>query len=109
MNSKIYSVYILTNQHNTVLYVGVTNNLELRVFQHKAKLNKGFTSKYQCQKLVYFEEYKDVRQAIHREKQLKKYKRAWKENLIKQFNPEWKDFSEGWYDKKEFEMFLKQL
>ena len=107
MKSKIYFVYILANRHNTVLYTGVTNNLELRVFQHKAKLNKGFTSKYQCQKLIYFEEYKDVREAIHREKQIKKYKRTWKENLINEFNPEWKDLSEGWYDPKEFEMLLR--
>ena len=109
MRSKIYGVYILSNNRNTVLYTGVTNNLELRVFQHKVKLNKGFTSKYQCQKLLYFEEFRDIREAIHREKQLKKYKRVWKENLIDQKNPEWNDLSEGWYDQKEFEMYKKSI
>ena len=107
LKSKIYSVYILSNHRHTVLYVGVTNNLELRVFQHKAKLNKGFTSKYNCEKLLYYEEFRDVREAINREKQVKKYRREWKENLINQMNPEWNDLSEGWYDEMEFKTFVR--
>jgi putative endonuclease len=103
-----YFVYILTNINNTVLYVGVTNNLESRVFDHKVKRNKcSFTAKYNCDKLVYFEEYTDVKEAIHREKQLKRYLRKWKEELIEKDNPEWNDLADGWYDKKEFELFKK--
>ncbi len=100
----VYYVYILTNPRHTVLYTGVTNNLEHRVFDHKAKNNKGFTAKYNCSELVYFEEFNDINEAIHREKQLKKYHRKWKNELIDQSNPKWTDLSEGWYDKREFEL-----
>lgn len=93
-----YYVYILTNKRHTVLYTGVTNNLERRIFQHKTKFNKGFTSKYNCDQLVYFEEYSSVREAIHREKQLKKYLRKWKIELITKMNPDWRDLSNEWYD-----------
>ena len=102
------SVYILTNTHKTVFYVGVTNNLDRRVFQHKVKMNKGFTSHYNCDQLVYFEDYNDIREAIHREKQLKKYHRAWKMELIEEMNPGWKDLSDGWYDPREFENFKRE-
>ena len=102
-----YYVYILTNRHYTVFYTGVTNDLELRVFQHKAKLNQGFTAKYNCDKLVYFEEFSDVNDAIHREKQLKKYRRQWKKELINKMNPAWKDLSDGWHDPREFTSFIK--
>ena len=97
---RTYFVYLLTNQHNTVLYTGVTSDLEQRVFEHKTKQYRGFTSKYNCDKLVYVEEFDAVEEAIKREKQLKKYRREWKENLIAEINPEWKDLSEGWYDTK---------
>ncbi len=90
------------------MYVGVTNHLETRVFQHKAKINRGFTHKYNCDRLVYFEEFGSIRAAIHREKQLKKYKRAWKEALIESFNPSWTDLSEGWYHPSEFELYWRQ-
>ena len=90
-----------------MFYTGVTNNLTLRVFQHKARINPGFTSKYNCNCLLYFEEFKDVRDAIHREKQIKKYKRERKKNLINSMNPEWRDLSEGWYDQREFKAFEK--
>ena len=103
----IYSVYILTNKHHTVFYVGVTNNLARRVFQHKVKLNRGFTAKYNCDKLVYFEEFRYIRDAIHREKQLKKYRRDWKKDMITEMNSEWKDLSDGWYDPREFETFIR--
>jgi putative endonuclease len=87
-------VYFMSNSHNNVLYVGVTNNLLRRVAEHKAKINKGFTYKYNCDKLVYFEEYALVVDAIAREKQIKNWKREWKNELIKKDNPDWNDLSE---------------
>jgi putative endonuclease len=90
---KTYYVYILTNQYNNVLYTGVTNNLARRVYEHKNKLVPGFTQKYNCTKLVYFEETNDVLSAISREKQLKKWRREWKKNLITGFNPNWDDLA----------------
>jgi putative endonuclease len=104
-----YYVYILTNITHTVLYTGVTNNIDNRVFLHKVKYNVGFTSKYNCTKLVYYEEFFDPTEAIHREKQLKKYRRDWKRNLISTMNPQWKDLSNGWYPRKEFESFRKTM
>ena len=103
----IYYVYILTNKHHTVLYTGVTNNIERRVFEHKTKVNPGFTARYNCDRLVYFEEFQSIRIALHRERQLKKYRREWKENMISQMNPEWRDLSDGWYDPREFETFIR--
>jgi len=98
----------MTNAHGTVLYVGVTNNLESRVFDHKVKRDKrSFTAKYNCGNLVYHEEFGEIKNAIHREKQLKKYHRKWKEELIESMNSEWKDLSAEWYDPKEFELFNK--
>lgn len=103
-----YCVYMMTNLGNTVLYVGVTNNLESRVFDHKIKRDlRAFTARYNCSKLVYYEEYKSIENAIHREKQLKKYHRAWKIELIEKSNPTWNDLSANWYDPKEFELFKK--
>lgn len=95
-----YYVYIVTNTWNTVLYVGVTNDISARIFEHKTKSNKGFTSKYNCSKLVYFEMFDSPADAIAREKRLKRYRRAWKEELVNQDNAAWKDLSEGWYDEK---------
>ena len=105
----IYYVYIITNITNTVFYTGVTNNLDNRIFLHKVKYNNGFTSKYNCSKLVYYEEFYSPDEAIHREKQLKKYRRDWKRNLINKMNPKWKDLSNGWYDRREFESFKKSM
>ena len=79
-----------------ILYIGVTNNLQRRVFEHKQELVEGFSKKYKCKKLVYFEEYKDVKQAITREKQLKNWNRKKKEWLIKRLNFDLKDLSEKW-------------
>ncbi len=87
-------VYILTNKSNKVLYIGVTNDLERRMYEHKNKMVDGFTKKYNLNKLVYFEGTTDVRGALEREKQLKNWHRSWKINLINEFNPEWKDLSE---------------
>ena len=87
-------VYILTNKINTVLYIGVTSNLEERIITHKNKLSKGFTSKYNLTKMVYLEEHEDIKLAIEREKQLKRWHREWKLNLIKEQNPTFKDLSD---------------
>ncbi len=95
---KTYYVYILTNKMNNVLYVGVTNNLERRISEHKNKLIGGFTKKYNLNKLVLFEDTNDVRVAIEREKQLKNWQRAWKDELITKRNPEWNDLAEDWFD-----------
>jgi putative endonuclease len=101
---KTYFVYFLTNKRFTVLYTGVTSDLEQRIYEHKTKFHPdSFTAKYQCDRLVYFEEFSDAEEAIKREKQLKKYKTTWKANLVNQMNPEWRDLSEGWYDSKSIE------
>ena len=84
-------VYILTNEKNGTLYIGVTSNLIQRIYQHRNKLVKGFSSKYGLGKLVYYEIFEDEINAISREKSLKKYNRNWKKDLIEAFNPEWKD------------------
>ncbi len=87
----------MTNKHHTTLYVGVTNNLIRRAYEHKEKINKGFTSKYNLTKLIYFEDTTDVYQAICREKQLKNWHRQWKINLIKNTNPNFYDLASDWY------------
>jgi len=87
----MYYVYILTNFTNRVLYVGVTRNLIKRVFCHKSHVVQGFSSSYNVTKLVYYEQYTDIRLAIAREKQLKRWHREWKINLITQFNKDWSD------------------
>ncbi len=93
---KTYYVYILSNV-SKMLYIGVTNNLEQRVYQHKKKLNKGFTQKYNLHQLVYYEETDDIGRAIEREKSLKGWKRYKKVALIESVNPGWKDLAEDWY------------
>jgi putative endonuclease len=91
-----YYVYILTNKTNRVLYTGVTNNLERRIYEHKNKITQGFTSKYNLTKLVYYEATNDVNSAIAREKQIKGWLRIRKIKLIETINPQWKDLSEDW-------------
>ncbi len=93
MGINTYYVYILSNQFNSVLYIGVTNNLSRRLYEHKSSLIDGFTKKYRVHKLVYFESCHDVKDAIAREKQLKKWSREKKEELIRQINPDWSDLS----------------
>jgi len=90
MNKQFY-VYIMTNKHNRVLYTGVTNNLQRRIYEHKGKLVKGFTTKYNINKLVYYEVFEDSYNAISREKQIKAGSRKKKLVLIETMNPEWKD------------------
>lgn len=93
-----YAVYILTNKRNGTLYIGMTNNLERRVFEHKNKLMEGFTKKYELDKLVYFEVYQYADVAIRREKRLKKWKRQWKIDLIEEQNKDWNDLAKDWFD-----------
>lgn len=90
----MYFVYILSNFRNTTFYIGVTNNLERRVYEHKNELVDGFSKRYKLHKLVYFEEFKYAKEAIAREKQLKNWHRGWKINLIKQVNPNLDDLLE---------------
>jgi putative endonuclease len=89
-----YCVYVMTNWNNRVMYVGVTNDLERRLYEHKNKLVKGFTEKYNVNKLVYFEETGDVLSALAREKEIKKWRRQKKDALVRSVNPEWWDLSE---------------
>ena len=91
----MYYVYILTNKNNTVLYTGVTSNIEKRVYEHKNKLVDGFTKRYNLNKLVFFEYTTDVKSAISREKQIKGWLRSKKIALIESVNPEWRDLSNG--------------
>lgn len=91
---KLYFVYILTNKNNTTFYIGVTNNLIRRVFEHKNNFVKGFTQKYKLHKLIYFEECNSIASALEREKQLKNWHREWKVNLVKSTNPNFDDLSE---------------
>ena len=90
-----YYVYILTSKRNGTLYIGVTNNLIKRIYEHKNNLVEGFTQRYSVHKLVYFEETSDINSAIKREKQLKKWNRKWKLELIEKKNPNWKDLYEA--------------
>ena len=91
----MYYVYILTNQTNSMLYIGITNDIKRRLIEHQSDINDGFTKKYKTHKLVYFEEFKDSYQSILREKQLKKWRRSKKNELIERMNPVWEDLSEG--------------
>ena len=95
---KSYYIYIMSNKNDTTLYVGFTNDIERRIKEHKSGLTKGFTQRYNCDKLVYFETYSDVNQALDREKQIKKWRREKKDLLIKTLNPDLKDLSDGFLD-----------
>jgi putative endonuclease len=98
MEARRYYVYILTNKVRTVLYTGVTNSLSRRIWQHKNKIMPGFTSRYNLNCLLYFEEFRDINNAIAREKQIKGWSRAKKIALIAEKNPQSNDLSEAWYD-----------
>jgi putative endonuclease len=97
MSDRQYCVYIMTNTHNTVLYTGVTNELQRRVLEHRAGKGSGFTKKYNLTKLVYIESGDDIRAAITREKQIKAGSRKKKVALIESLNPEWKDLFEEYF------------
>jgi putative endonuclease len=90
---KFYYVYLLTNWNNSVMYVGVTNDLKRRVYEHQQKLISGFTEKYNVNKLVYYEQTNDVIAALTREKEIKKWRREKKNSLVMCVNPEWNDLS----------------
>ncbi|WP_299105814.1 GIY-YIG nuclease family protein [uncultured Tenacibaculum sp.] len=96
MKQKKPCVYFLSNKNNTVIYIGVTSNLIKRIYEHKSGKYKGFTYKYNCDKLVYFEQFSTMEDAIAREKQLKASNRKRKEDLINNENSDWLDLSEGW-------------
>jgi putative endonuclease len=91
VGARSYYVYILASRIGGTLYVGITNDLIRRVFEHKSKSTPGFTERYDVAKLVYFEQFDDPENAIKREKRIKKWNRAWKIRLIEEFNPNWED------------------
>jgi putative endonuclease len=93
MKTTLFYTYIVTNKPHTVLYIGFTDNLKRRLKQHNSPSAKGFTGKYNTTKLVWFETTSYVNNAIKREKQIKNWNRMWKENLIKDMNPNWDDLS----------------
>ena len=90
----MYYIYIVTNKHHSVLYIGVTSNLEGRIFEHRERLTESFTKRYQVTKLIYYEDYPDPTSAIQREKQLKGWRREKKIALIEKQNPRWVDLFE---------------
>ncbi len=94
--NKDYAVYILTNYQQTTFYIGVTSDLQKRIWEHKNKVVEGFTQKYNVDRLVYYEITGDIEAALNREKQLKRWHRDWKINLIKETNPEFNDLSLEW-------------
>lgn len=91
-----FFVYIITNKHQSTLYVGITNNLERRLWEHRNQTVKGFSSRYNLSFLLYYEVYPDPLSAIAREKQIKGWRREKKTNLIEKMNPRWMDLSEEW-------------
>ncbi len=94
--NKTYYVYLISNWNNNILYIGITNNLERRLYEHKNKLIKGFTEKYNINKLVFFEQTNDIQSAITREKEIKKWRREKKNNLVESTNKTWEDLSKQW-------------
>ena len=97
MGERVYYVYLLASRRNGTLYTGITSSLERRVWQHRHGSTAGFTSRYGVNRLVWFEEFRDIRNAIAREKQIKAGSRAKKIALIEKENPDWRDLSEGWF------------
>ncbi len=95
-------VYILTNKRRTVLYTGATVDIEERTLEHKTGFyERAFTLKYRCFYLVWFEEVDDYGSALEKERQVKRWRKAWKHELVESVNPEWKDLSEGWYSSED--------
>jgi len=92
---KNYFIYIVSNKVNSTLYIGVTGNLIKRVYEQRHGLVDGFTKKYNVNKLVYYEQTENIESAIIREKQLKKWKRQWKNELVEKMNPRWEDLYDG--------------
>jgi len=98
MRDHNYFIYIVTNKNKTVLYIGVTNDLQRRIYEHEQGLIPGFTKKYNCHYLIYYEHFQDINDAIEREKVLKKWRREKKEILINKFNLDWKFLNEDIYN-----------
>jgi putative endonuclease len=99
--TKTYYVYILASKRNGTLYIGVTNDLERRLYEHRNNLIEGFTNKYNVHHLVYYDDVNDIQAALQREKQLKRWSRKWKIELIEKVNPEWRDLAEDFILKPE--------
>ncbi len=99
--TKTYYMYILASKRNGTLYIGVTNNLARRLYEHRNNLIEGFTNKYNVHHLVYYEDVNDIQAALQREKQLKRWTRKWKIELIEKVNPEWRDLAEEFVLQKE--------
>ena len=93
-----YYVYIITNKNKTVLYIGVTNDLKRRLYEHENGILPGFTKRYNCHYIVYYEHFTYILHAIDREKEIKKWRREKKDRLITKFNPEWKFLNEEIYE-----------
>ena len=104
MHEEYYYRYIVASRSHT-LYIGMTGDLSRRVLQHKKKTYEGFSSTYNCNRLVWFERYVHPGSAIHREKQLKGWRREKKIALIEKANPTWNDLSEGWFTPEQFQYF----
>ena len=98
MRNHNYFVYIVTNINKTVLYIGVTNDLQRRVYEHENGIMPGFTKKYNCHFLIYYEHFQNIDDAISREKEIKKWRREKKEILINEFNPDWKSLNNEIYE-----------
>ena len=111
MTNKEYSyyIYILTNETNTVFYTGFTNGIVRRIAEHKVKIHNSFSSKYNITKLVYYEHFTDVHNAIEKEKKLKKWNREWKWRLIRKVNPEFRDLIYDFASEKEIAELLDEM
>ena len=109
MKDHSYYLYILASKRNGTLYTGVTSNLKNRVLQHKLGYFSGFAKKYKVHNLVWFEETNDLHAALLREKQIKKWNRAWKIKLIEEDNPNWDDLFEDWFSKEDIEAYKQNL
>ena len=93
-----YFIYIVTNKNKTVLYIRVTNDLQRRAYEHENRLIPGFSKKYNCHFLIYYEHFQDINDAIEREKEIKKWRREKKEKLINEFNPDWRFLNNEIYE-----------
>lgn len=101
--SKSGYTYILTNKTRTVFYIGVTSDIKNRILRHKVGKASAFTTRYNSKMLVHYEEFPDMNQAIQREKQLKRWKRDWKIDLVREKNPNFQDIADGWYSQEELD------
>ncbi|MCE1165945.1 MAG: GIY-YIG nuclease family protein [Bacteroidetes bacterium] len=108
-NERFFYVYILSEKKNGILYIGVTRNLVIRTLEHRLKINKGFPEKYGLFRLVYFETFNYIDKAVQREKQLKKWNRAWKIRLIEKENKEWRDLLPGIADKEQIDYVMTSI